>query len=1735
MSYSTSDNFVLINNNISQFDNGTDNLSLKIIDENLFNRNIYNQESEDDAFILNNEFNEENIGKYFQYLLNEDNIKETISDNFKEKMFFYYYDKNVISNNLKLLDDNKLIYSDIDISYYINTKYLNYIILYEYLSQYYKNLATLIQNHNVIDNQTFYNYEFSFDMKHFYHTTLGYINVNIFNKLNLPNMIVGIDSSADFKIKSYNIKFKIGDYNNYYNYGEFINIENNINIHSLTCELDTDDTITPEMKTKVCDYLKTNFIQYIHDKFIKKNSKELLNIEDINNTYYYYVGLCFNFKFKKNLLNYIVLITIYYYFRFYYPSKLAEISDVINNDFYILFKNIHDYLIESYNLIITTEKKIFEKNEKISNKEINLINEIEQLEIQQNGGDDSENLKETISQKKKQLNELKKSNLMSADQLQVKKAIKDKNTLYNINKNIEQTDEDISNINYQKKIQFEYLDKVDIISYFIYFFIIITIFVFSINIAINNSINISIPIVFIIVSIILYIIFNYIIKKSYHNDFNNINNNNSIFHSLYYSIFRKKEFFYNVLTLDYINNNVAIQALFDKYDHDTKQFLKNIINSLIISNTIDNDDIKTTVVTTTKIQEYSKSLLSIIYNNQEDDAIKSIDLLNKKIKLINPADYKFLDTANNDLLITQNNENNSYTKIFKDNWYQYHNDHIVSDDNQNSFSTDIKIISTDKSDNKYEYIILPYNESHNANTDTENFTEYTLNIPNIFNTYNSSLTYSLGGTCPSATEEALVSSTNGISFEILLVGGGESGDDLSENIDGLIGGGAGGAGGGVKNITEIFTAGEYIIKVGGGGKIKKDKTSIKAHDTTITKLDGTVITSKAAEKITLEAEASNDKNKYYKNNIPDATYLNFTLPNHIYSDGGYNNSLIPKLSDTTDSTSTVSFYSKSLTDYTVGGDTVFDDIKKKKINGTDGYTFIAGNNFCYDKLDIRTDNSNISTNTFAAGGGGGGSCDTDNPDIYYSSPVSESVSSSGYPIIRYYKCSSFEKFPGIGGSHFGTPSISDYYEFGVKDSKTFGGRGSNGIMVGKARSAVNNSGSGGGGGTYDSGGNIQSGGNGSGGIVIMRYNKTNIVNFGTCKEADNIKNIKENLVELISNIAIIKINDQKDEITGMSDEYGTLKNTYDENNARIQELDGIITNTDNEREGVLRSITADRDEISSLQGLINSLDTSISNYNSDIEVLMTDKEQNLRDYNELVGNLEEQRNLNLEEQRRKQALILEQQGILERIVELEESRAALETKKSNLSTCTSNANLVRMALTAQEASASGDYTAKLRELNVNLKNQREDAIRLSLEEEQKRNRIYAEQLQVQTDYEAAMAQLNSQYTLTDHNVPRIITLKLDIDYRRAGIFTSDLDSSDYNLQDVALESTGKRDVKEIINNYIVDKNYDFIKEKKKREDFVKKIKFELTSALEIDHLQYEARFNILRIYPGKMVSKPSGSQIISEGTWKDSNYEVSPQDRIEEFALFEIKEHFYDYDTMDENALLRQARTKSYISPNNLTIIVIQIMPSLRDSGSGRDKNTKEIIDTLTSPECITDTSSKLRNTSKNYLRYIREYKIDNGDWIHTEIASAVYSDIDLLKSNYDHISEILTKLNYIMNSDLDISNYNYYDKINPYVKKELKKYNNIDNKIKLYNRIADNTKDINVYDIRYKELLLDFIILISFILSIFLLISKFINYNFILYTILLIIIICLVFIYSVHYLKIVNTKPQNNYWNTFK
>ena len=226
----------------------------------------------------------------------------------------------------------------------------------------------------------------------------------------------------------------------------------------------------------------------------------------------------------------------------------------------------------------------------------------------------------------------------------------------------------------------------------------------------------------------------------------------------------------------------------------------------------------------------------------------------------------------------------------------------------------------------------------------------------------------------------------------------------------------------------------------------------------------------------------------------------------------------------------------------------------------------------------------------------------------------------------------------------------------------------------------------------------------------------------------------------------------------------------------------------------------------------------MSNSNSDITVLMKEKEQNLRDYNELVGNLEEQRDLNLEEQRRKQALILEQQGILERIVELEESRAALETKKSNLSTCTSNANLVRIALAAQEASASGDYTERLALLNNELKTSRETAIKESLEEEQRRDRIYAEQLKVQTEYDAAMTTLNSQYDLTNNNVPRLITLKLDIDYRRAGIFTSDLDSSDANLVQVAGDSTAENDVKEVINSYITNE-YDFRKEKKKKKNF----------------------------------------------------------------------------------------------------------------------------------------------------------------------------------------------------------------------------------------------------------------------------------------------------------------------------
>lgn len=1722
MSYSTSADFISIDNNINNFEKDINNLSLEIIENNLLNKNIKSIQSDKDAFILKNEIASskilvQNIDNYFQYLLNIENIENTIGDNFRNKVFLYYYEDGTANGSLKLINkDSTNLFSDIDISYYINKKYLNYIILYDFLSQYNKNLSKLIQTFNIIDNQTFYNYEFSFDMKYYYHPTFGYNNINTFNKLGLPDsqLIDDFSTIENFKINSYNIKFKIGDYNNYYNNNEFVNVDDNTLITITNCEIFYDskynDIIDQSLKDKICDYLKVNFMDNIYNKFIFKNSKEFLSIKNLSNTYFHYLGKHLQLQINKNLLNYIVLFSIYFYIKFNYQSKLGEISDIINYDFHILFRNIFNYLDSTQIIIQNTQKKQFRKQKQIDAQESIILSTIKKLKEDLNNPEiDSVKINQDIQIETQKLIDLKKKNLLDNNQYQVKKAIDDKNTLYDINKRIEVTDIDIKNINNLKNLQNSYLDKIDVISYFIYFFIIVTIFVFSINASLNNSINISIPIVLIIISIILYIILNYIIKNSYHTNYNNINNNNSILHSLYYSIFNTKKFeLFNTAhqvfpTASFIQNNPEIQQLFDQYDNDTKDILKRTILSLTDSPndfyTIDTQRDKLKY----QIDNNYKYRFCITHENT-NGITYCIDLLRRNLQAISTTSTELTSST----IDIDTDEFNRYGKtIFaNNNWFKYHENFVNDDSNNNNYSTDIKIFNNSSTDD-YEYIILPHNESKYTENNDDNFTEYKLNIPNIFKTI-----------------------ADGIEFDVILVSGGESGQNVSD--EGL--GGAGGSGGSVKKIKINLESGEYTIKVGGGGKIvNSNNEKILAHDTVIIQDTTTSYNCISASKQRFEQLSESTTNKYYPNQTPSSNgYLNIDYidpsnpsNNRYYTGGGINNSLLPTLTD-----NKRTFYRKRTDSYFIDqndSETTLEDIYKKNINGFDGYIFEDPQDpiFNYDKLKFRVDNSNLNENIFAAGGGGG----------FYKKNGDYIPSIQNNNDIRYYICTN--EYPGIGGSPFIDKSQTLYYDIDSQnfDSKTYGGRGSNGSMNGKARSAINNSGSGGGGGSKAIDGTIQKGGNGSGGIVIMRYNKKELEDFVEEKNEEYKKQITEKLKNIIMNIADIKTESDQEKAVQKVSEIDSLKDTYLRKKDAIEDLDKYISDKDKARDDIIAEIGDNQQglikDLNNLKGEVASFDGIIQSYDLEISTLLTQKDANKSRYEQLLADVSQYEQDNRLSEIDKKALIQDKMKITQDLGKLQQEKATLEQKKLDYDTCKEDSDYIKSQLYSYEQSLDCQYQTELSELTKELKSRREAALRTSLRQEKKRDEILDSQIRVQNDYDTEIQKLKNIIDSADDNSTRLLTLKLNIDYRRTGIFSSDINAITDFIEDGA--SDDMKEIKRILNEVNTNNPENFQKEQEKRRNFIETIQLELTNALEISYAENKNRFNILRIYPGNIQRKQSDSLQTFDYAPQLSDFETNPDDILEDFALFNVKEHFIDkYSTMNENELILEKRKKSYIQPKNLTIIQIQIMPAQRAS----QKNTKEILDKLTSKDCIDNNNSLLRNSSKSYLRYIVAYKIDDqSDWTKiNNVAIMEYSSSDLLESNYDLINQIDSKLTKIINTDLQPDIVDYYDKINPYVEKELNKYNNIDNKVKLYNRIADNTKEINIYDIRYKELLLDLIILISLILSIFLLISKFFN-NFILYIILLIIISILVFIYYVNYHKIVNTKPDNNYWNTFK
>ena len=105
-----------------------------------------------------------------------------------------------------------------------------------------------------------------------------------------------------------------------------------------------------------------------------------------------------------------------------------------------------------------------------------------------------------------------------------------------------------------------------------------------------------------------------------------------------------------------------------------------------------------------------------------------------------------------------------------------------------------------------------------------------------------------------------------------------------------------------------------------------------------------------------------------------------------------------------------------------------------------------------------------------------------------------------------------------------------------------------------------------------------------------------------------------------------------------------------------------------------------------------------------------------------------------------------------------------------------------------------------------------------------------------------------------------------------------------------------------------------------------------------------------------------------------------------------------------------------------------------------------------------------------------------------------------------------------------------YYDKMNPLLKKEYKKYDEIENNNNIYKKMKQQSDNINTYDIRLKETLINYFVTLSILVSLYLIIIHYINHIVVLLILILIIVVMSTFLLMNIY-QIVKTRANKNYW----
>ena len=480
MSYTGYDDFLLINNEIN-----IDNLVV------LF-------EKKD---ILTDVNYSDNIEPYIDNLLSKDSLSITINNKLKEKIIYYNDNFDININYGKQL-------IDIDFSFYASENMKKYMFFYDFMSEYYRNLANLKKIKYSIDNKSLYSNDFEMKVRYI-----------IKKRIDNRDYIINVNSD-NIDLDYYIVKFK----------------------------LDSDSDITnldklsqPNGKYKNLT-IDTNYMNSFKTLFDTVLRKKYFMIDEEKTDYYSLLARSYEYKFQKNKLNYYIAKTIYFYFLSNYKTKVEEINNILLIDFPFIFENFNNIINEDTNesflkVIKNTKLKQFAYDKKIKKnidekaKQIaKLIKGKEEMISNLKKNKDKYTVQELdakiksyekdyefkINKINDEREKLLKNRYVNREEVRVNEAIEYKQNLQNINEKIENNKNKIGKINKQINSDRNYINIMSLIIYISVFILICLFVIITLYSVIGTSnINISLPITFIVISFILYvIIYNYIESKT---------------------------------------------------------------------------------------------------------------------------------------------------------------------------------------------------------------------------------------------------------------------------------------------------------------------------------------------------------------------------------------------------------------------------------------------------------------------------------------------------------------------------------------------------------------------------------------------------------------------------------------------------------------------------------------------------------------------------------------------------------------------------------------------------------------------------------------------------------------------------------------------------------------------------------------------------------------------------------------------------------------------------------------------------------------------------------------------------------------------------------------------------------------------------------------------------------------------------------------------------------------------